>query len=519
MTHTKSCATNCTAKPQIRSSSPAAPMTAPRMKSSRSSSFPPYRVDASDLAFEPLLISGTPSRTAPAASMTEPAAESRRLVGASTTATTIRPAATNVAATNGHHHGNFGIPAALPSDDGSVRLTHDQTFSGSPASTGAQLGFEIEGFEGIAPRRQRRHNYQLQPIRTERAEVDALETLYEERAGKRLAARSVPTYRWLRRDMLALAGGIAGQPVSILDLFSDEILLGQVLVSDRFANGRTCSKSTMAHRRTEARSLATVLRPELLTALGRDPHEIIRDALRARAERRGGGYRISGGTPRAHGGPTPDKGELRAIIHSIGCGEGWVGLRDHAIARLLAVTASRVTAMLNLDGADCHLLVGNRVRLLLHQKNGRDRHEAELDHDAADALQMYVAAFNHAMQVGGRPERIRLGEPGPVWRTERGNRMPDKAFRDALRRACVAAGVPDYTPHAFRRAWATAASEVLPRWEGALGGGWRGTERFDASYVTPNRADVRRKLSGIGLKPDRQASEPTSGLHEPAQAF
>ena len=46
---------------------------------------------------------------------------------------------------------------------------------------------------------------------------------------------------------------------------------------------------------------ATMLRPELQADLGRDPHEIIREALRSVAERRGGGYRINAGSPLTRG--------------------------------------------------------------------------------------------------------------------------------------------------------------------------------------------------------------------------
>ena len=196
--------------------------------------------------------------------------------------------------------------------------------------------------------------------------------------------------------------------------------------------------------------------------------------------------------------------------------EGWIGLRDRAFTTLLSSTASRVTALRTLDSADCHVLPGDRVRVLLHQKNGRERHEVELDRASRGALRLYVFAFNHAMEIAGRVDRITLGEPGPVWRTERGAQMSDKALRSALRQACRVAGTRDYTPHAFRRAWATETAEMLPRWEGALGGGWHGTERFDAGYVTPSRASVWRKLGGLGA--DDGARRPEAERMEDAPA-
>ena len=91
--------------------------------------------------------------------------------------------------------------------------------------------------------------------------------------------------------------------------------------------------------------------------------------------------------------------------------------------------------------------------------------------------------------------------------------------RPQLRHACRLAGTPDYTPHAFRRAWATGAAAVLPCWEAALGGGWRGTERFDTSYVTPSRAAVWAKLSGLGMDDAQPRAEPARADDVPAHAL
>ena len=132
------------------------------------------------------------------------------------------------------------------------------------------------------------------------------ETLYEQRLAAQRGQQTVTTYRWLRRDMLRIASRIAGRSLTLSQFLGDEGLLGQVLVTDEREDGGRCSKSTIAHRRTAIRSVATMLRPELQSALGRDPHDVIRDALRAVAERRGGGYRISAGTPRTRGGLTPN---------------------------------------------------------------------------------------------------------------------------------------------------------------------------------------------------------------------
>lgn len=407
-----------------------------------------------------------------------------------------------------------GRLAADPATQSDLLLSNDQTFSLQGIPGDSQLQFGLCDFEGVNPKTQPRRNYRLRP--SVARSIDALEVLYEERAAGRLSTRSIQTYRWLRRDILALGSKEAARAIHMLDLFSDEQLLGRVLVSGRLADGRICSKSTVAHRRTAIRSVATIVGPELRKALGCDPHAVIRRALRAVAERRGSGYRIDAGSPRTHGGPTPTEGELLSILEALQRAEGWLGARDRAFGSLLASTASRFSAMRMLDGTDCHVLPNGRIRLLLHQKNGKERHEVELDGQSATALLRYIEVFNQSMKLAGRPDRIRLGEPAPIWRTPRGGRTPEKIFRETLRRACEVAGTPDYTPHAFRRQWATAAAGVLPRWEAALGGGWRGTERFDASYVSPNRSEVWAKLGGVGQPGDDVEHVPRVATNVPA---
>ena len=413
---------------------------------------------------------------------------------------------------------------SLPSADGRREIERPTLRSADPAAgthpvmtrvaAWGQGRFLLRDFEGCVPRPPRRRRGQRPPTATPGR--DDLDRLYEERAAGRLSTRSMQTYRWLRKEMLACASAETGRRVVILDLFANPELLGRMLVSDRLANGRACSASTIAHRRTAIRSVATMLRPELQTALGCNPHETIRDALRCVAERRGGGYRIQGGTPRTQGGPTPTRDEVQAILAAMGRIAGWAGLRDRAFATLLGSTAARVTALRTLDAADCHVLPDDRVRIFLHQKNGRARHEVELDRAA---LRLYVFGFNETMQAAGRLDRIALRQPGPVWRTARGTQLPDRTMRAALRRACRLAGTRDYTPHAFRRAWATEAAAALPRWEAALGGGWRGTARFDASYVTPRRKAVWTKLSGLGMDDAPPRAEPERADDVPASAL
>lgn len=381
-------------------------------------------------------------------------------------------------------------------------LSKDRTFPDAE-----QLRLGLPEFAGVAPRPNPRRRYRPRPA--EPSADDDLEALYEQRLRARCSERTVGTYRWLRRDMLRIASRSAGRDITLLDLFRELELMGRVLVTDECEDGSRASKSTIAHRRTAIRSVATLLNAELRETIGRDPHDIVRDALRAVAERRGAGYRIAAGTSRTRGGPTPTNEELDTILGVLGQGRGWDAQRNRGFFLLLARTAARVNSMRILDGADCAVLPGNRVRLLLHQKNGDAKHEVELDRESVDALRLYVAMFNRAMQLLGKRDRIVLGQPGPVWRSAGGGRWSESAVRRTIRSACADAGLQDYTPHALRRLWANGAAEVLPRWEAAQAGGWRGTERFDQHYVAPSRARTWRKLARLTY------GSSTSGATEP----
>ena len=174
---------------------------------------------------------------------------------------------------------------------------------------------------------------------------DALEALYEERLRGMRAPRSVLTYRWLRKAVLRVAKAARGQPLTLGELFALPDLLGLALTNDRNPDGARISKSTLAHRGTAMRSVATLLYVELAAALGRDPHDVLDQALRGAAERVGGGFRIAGGSPRRHGGPTPGMAEITAIIEALGEPQGWLGLRNRAFFTILAATGLRVNAL------------------------------------------------------------------------------------------------------------------------------------------------------------------------------
>jgi integrase len=322
-----------------------------------------------------------------------------------------------------------------------------------------------------------------------------IESLWAARLLARSSRKTVSKYQFHLREIVAAAHRINGRDDDLLALFRDPPLLGRALISDVRDDGSHASGWTLAQRRTAARSVAEHCGPELRVELGRDPSEIVDRALQAVAERVGGGYRIPGQRPRGRGGPTPSAAEVTAILSAAGRTRGWEGLRDRAFIACLAASGSRVTALRTLDTAYAVPLRGGRLRLLVAQKGGRSRHEAELPPVVAALLRAYVSGYNDWARAGARAQIV-LGGEGPLWRDYAGRVWGGRSMRRVVRTACAAAGGPDYPPHSYRRFWATRAAQALPRWEAAAAGGWEGPRRFDEHYVDVRAEQLHAKLAG-----------------------
>ena len=311
-----------------------------------------------------------------------------------------------------------------------------------------------------------------------------------------------------------MAKAARGQPLTLGERFALPDLLGLTLTNERNPDGARISKSTLAHRGTAMRSVATLLYVELAGAIGRDRHAVLDQALRGAAERVGG-FRIAGGSPRRHGGPTPGMAESTAIIEAVGEPQGWLGLRNRAFLTILAATGLRVNALRAISPNGCFERPDGSVRLLAAEKNRPEAHEVELGSEAVSALGAYLDAYNRwAADCGTVP--LILGGEGSLWRTLRGTGWGEKDLWRVLRSACQASGVADYTPHAFRRFWATEAAQRLPRWEAALAGGWHGTDRFDQQR-TPGRARrTRPRACPARRRSRRYASASRAAFYEAA---
>ncbi len=296
--------------------------------------------------------------------------------------------------------------------------------------------------------------------------------------------------------MFLVAARMTGRATTCASLWQDAALLGKMLVDDTAPTlGTRLSRWTLAQRRSAIRSFATLMRPELLILVGEDSHDRLDRALRSVAERVGAGYRLNGGAPRRRGGRAPSAGQVADALDALGREPGYLGLRNRAFFLILAETGGRVNALRELDGVDCIEMPSGRLRIFLHEKGKGEPREVELGRAATDAVRAYAEAFNYHAAVRRWPARVRLGEPGPIWRNSSRGRWSVDDIRRTLRAACLAAEVPPFTPHALRRAFATDAASVLPRHTVALAGGWQGLERLDDHYVRPRGWAIRDKLA------------------------
>lgn len=330
-----------------------------------------------------------------------------------------------------------------------------------------------------------------------RLENDPLGPSYLRRAVARgYAPKGITAYRYQLEAMLKIAEDLVGKATPLERIFGNPQLLGKVLTSDIAPNRRgQISKWTLAQRRSAARSFATLVGPELRDRFGCDPHDRIDAALRAVAERVGGGYRLGGGAPRRRGGYTPPAADVRAMIEAAGSAPGYRGFRNRAFFGILARTGTRINALRMLDGRDCVLTPSGRTRLYVYDKGKAEPRELELDRELAELLEVYVASYN--LFAAGRRwgVRIGIGVTGPIWRNSHRGAWPYAAIDADLHQACNQANVEPISPHALRRAFATDAARLLPRHVVALAGGWQGLERLDDHYVHPHSSDIWRKLN------------------------
>lgn len=219
--------------------------------------------------------------------------------------------------------------------------------------------------------------------------------------------------------------------------------------------------------------------------------------MRSVAERIGAGYRLTGGAPRRRGGRAPSRNEVTAVLRCVGQAPDVTGLRNRALFGILAATGCRFNALRELDGTDCLVLPNGRMRIYLYEKGKIERREVELSREAACGRVDYTSAFNRHAASRRWKSRVEPGKPGAVWRKCLGNRWAFASVLETLSNGCAAAGVPEFAPHALRRAFASDAASLLPRHVVAQAGGWKGRDRLGDHYVQPFEATIWEKLTRL----------------------
>jgi integrase len=355
----------------------------------------------------------------------------------------------------------------------------------------------LPGIDSPPPRKPRRRSRpRLERPSPPAADDPLLAAFVRRLAAQGRARKGRNAYEYQMRSMLRIVARLTGHAMTYADLIRDENLLGRVLVDDTTPTlGTRLSRWTLAQRRSAIRDFVTLMRPELMALLGEEPHDRLDRALRAVAERRGAGYRLTGGAPRRRGGRAPSGTQIRDVLDAVGRAAGYLGARNRAFFVILAETGARINALRQFDGADCVEMPSGRLRIFLREKGKAEPREIELSREAAAAMRAYAEAFNYQAAVRRWPVRVRLGEPGPIWRNSTRGCWSYNDVLATLRAGCSAAEVPAFTPHALRRSFATDATSLLPRHTVAQAGGWKGLERLDDHYVQPRSATIREKLS------------------------
>ena len=331
---------------------------------------------------------------------------------------------------------------------------------------------------------------------------DDLLILYEKRIAARWPNRTKQQYRWVLRNMLALACNLAGQSVSILEVLRDEQLLGQIFATATTADGkRPVSAWHMAQRRSILRSFVEIMEPELRCEGIVDAGDALIRALRSVAEPVGTGYRLPVGATRGRGGPTPSQEEIAAIQHELSSKPSWRGCCNEAIFSLMVRRGLRIGSLLTLDGASAHRLRDGRMHCFLRAKSKREPYELIVPNDLTELLSRYVEQFNSWAKASGLPDRIGFGVSGLFWRNDLGRPLTYPAWTNELKQACIAASVPVYTSHAFRRAFATNATAVAPRPTVATVGNWASKRLMDDSYCQRSLSRIEQSVARLPSRP------------------
>ncbi len=304
----------------------------------------------------------------------------------------------------------------------------------------------------------------------------------------------------------------AASPEGFMALFLHPEALGQALVDDRSSEGRQLSKWTLDQRRSAVQSFARLMSPELRRLTGREPLGIVTVALRRSALRVGGRFILTGGAPRRRGGPAPSPDDVAAIIREAARALTFKGRRNEAFFTILYESGSRVNALREASCADLVVLPMGTARLMLHAKGRCQPREIELTPHARRLLFAYIDEFNERAWLHGTLEQLIGGESTTLWRSTWIAQWSYPNVRQTFQKACLAAGTRAYRLHAFRRAFASEAAAILPRYTVALAGGWQGLERMDDHYIRPQVRSIAEKMAAASSQANREPPDKCRSL-------
>jgi integrase len=379
---------------------------------------------------------------------------------------------------------------------------------------GRQLGLDHPAFEGIEPPRHRRSSRATsKPTRL----ADPLLDTFTRRCKAQFSEGTARQYRWGIQSALDLAAEVTRDTFTVADLFDDEEAMSiSIATARRVGGGPPLSRWTIASKRAAMRCVAKLLAPELRRLGIVSGLEVIDRALQSRSTRIGMRYSLPGGMTRQRGGTAPDAQTVRALFDAMTSRPGWEGRRDHVFFEILYVTGIRVGALASLDCSNLRRRSDGTGQLVAHAKHGKDSGEFVIPRETMERVDRYVTDFNLWALASARPQRIAVGSEGVLWGSVRGGPMNADAARKALRNACTAIGIEALTPHAFRRAFATTATESLPRATVAVAAGWQGDQRMDDHYVQRSVDSAQRQVGGVHQsRPDSPAPDIPLLPHRP----
>ena len=299
----------------------------------------------------------------------------------------------------------------------------------------------------------------------------------EHQANERLLARflaatshdsgaTARTYVARIRSAVARYERMSGQAVLLSDVLRDAELMAAVFACDiSLRTGGKIRRETVNATRTAFVALAASLPP--LGDLSRDAARAsIRTARALSSHRRG--LRLMtkvGDARRASPAHVPTADEIGAVVERLRADGSPLGPQAGDVVALCYCTGLRVGAVLGLRRDHLRQYPDGRWWAVVAEKARHDRRQVEIRGTGAGLLERWAG----------------LAPSDSLWARE-GAVLDYRALCRELTKACIAASVQRFTPHALRHAFASDTAIYLGLRGVQLAGGWT-AERVAESYI------------------------------------